>query len=61
MPPVARHATAGRFRGLRTLAVPPVWLTSSATKSARQLITCVPRRPRPIRVTLAPDEVPDLE
>ncbi len=39
LPPVAGHSTAGRFLGLRELAVPPVWLVSSATKSARQLST----------------------
>ncbi len=36
-PPVAGYRTAGRFLGLRKLAVKPVWLVSSATKSARQL------------------------
>ncbi len=39
MPPVAGHSPAGRFLGLRKLAVPPVWLLSSATKAARQLST----------------------
>ncbi len=36
IPPVAGHSAAGRFLGLRKLAVPPVWLVSSATKAARQ-------------------------
>ncbi len=39
IPPVAGHSTAGRFLCLRKLAVPPVWLVSSATTSARQLST----------------------
>ncbi|PID38938.1 MAG: hypothetical protein CSA65_04655 [Proteobacteria bacterium] len=39
IPPVAGHRPAGRFFGLRKLAVPPVWLVSSATTSARQLST----------------------
>ncbi len=39
MPFVAGHRAAGRFLGLRTLALPPVWLVFSATKSARQLST----------------------
>ncbi len=39
MPPVAGRSVAGRFLGLRTFAVPPVWLMSSATKAARQLST----------------------
>ncbi len=39
MPPVAGHGTAARFMGLRTFAVAPVWLVSSATTSARQLST----------------------
>ncbi len=38
-PPVAGHSPAGRFLGFRAFAVPPVWLVSSATKSARQLST----------------------
>ncbi len=38
-PPVARHSTAGRFLGLRTFGVPPVWLMSSASKAPRQLST----------------------
>ncbi len=39
IPLVGAHSTGGRFLGLGELAVPPVWLTSSATKSARQLST----------------------
>ncbi len=37
IPPVAGDSTAGRFRGIRKLARPLVWLVPSATKSARQL------------------------
>ncbi len=62
MPPVAGYSTAGRFLGLRTFAVPQVWLMSSATKAARQLSTrleCVgkllelicPSSPRRVAIT----------
>ncbi len=51
MPPVAGHRTAGRSLGLRELAVPPVWLMSSATRAGRQLSTRL--GPEPVGVVLA--------